>query len=79
MFETRTEIRKAARRKRAQLSEQFGREERAEALIAELERLGIEIPNKVLDDVMNEELGPQYSRGPWYRFTRAVTKWYYCL
>ena len=77
MFETRTEIRRAAREKRTELAKQFAREEVAEALIEELERSGIEIPNEISDDVMKQE--PQYSRGPWHRFTRAVTKWYYYL
>jgi hypothetical protein len=61
------------------LAKQFAREEAAEALIEELERSGIEIPNEILDEVLQQELGPQYSRGPWHRFTRAVTKWYYYL
>ena len=79
MFETRTEIRRAARQRRIELAEQFEREDCFEALIEELERSGIEIPNEILDDVMKRELGPQYSRSPWHRFTRAVTRWYYYL
>ena len=79
MFETRAEIRRAARERRAELAEQFRREERMEALIAKIERRGIEIPNKVLDVVMKADLGPQYSRGPWHRFNRAVMKWFYEL
>ena len=79
MFETRTEIRRAARQKRIELAKQFGREEACETVIAELEQDGIEIPNEILDDVMKRELGPQYNRSPWHRFTRAVTRWYYYL
>ena len=79
MFETRTEIRRAARQRRIELAEQFGREEACETVIAELEQDGIKMPNDILDEVMKQVLGPQYSRGPWHRFTRAVKKWYYIL
>ncbi len=79
MFETRTEIRRAARQKRIELAKQFGREEACETVIAELEQDGIEIPNDILDEVIKQELGQQYSRSPWHRLTRAVTKWYYYL
>ena len=79
MFETRTEIHRAARRRRNELEKQFWREEACETVIAEIEQDGIEIPNDILDEVMKEVLGPQYNRGPWYRFTRAVKKWYYML
>ena len=39
----------------------------------------MEYSYQISDDVMIRELGPQYSRGLWYRFTRAVKKWYYML
>ena len=79
MFETRAEIHRAARRRRNELERQFGLEAACESVITELKQNGTDIPNDILDEAMKEVLGPQYSRGLWYRFTRAVKKWYYML